>query len=115
MSIGTIHGWRGSYSSPQGVTFDALVLRPESPTVGTRPDAIGAKLACVGWQAVVVYDNTVFVASSGTPQKTRTPETPVVMEKTAVAETTDEAETLLSFAPALTRERIATYSVECSR
>ena len=107
------HGAQARYVDPEGVEFVVLVLRPDRERFEVRGAAHG--LACVGWQVALAHDGTAYAASSGTPQRTYTPEKPPVMEQTAVPGTTDRARTLLSFSPALTPELIAEREGSCSR
>jgi hypothetical protein len=112
MGLATVRGWRASYTGPDGIEFDAVVLRPTDES-GHRQTELARELRCAGWQVAVAADGRAFAASSGTTHGQLTPETPVVMDRTPVADSADAAAALLALSPALTDRRVAEAQVGC--
>lgn len=109
-------GVRAAYRSPSGVGFAAGTFYV-SPMHGMdlSLEDLAERFDCAGWQVALPADEFVFAASSGVPERTRTPETVVLMESTPVAGTAGTARDLLALSPALTRERVERAAVGCDR
>lgn len=110
---GSYDGYRASYSTSDGRGYDAVVLKqgdvPNTPELRT----LGERLACVGWQTVVVTTEQVYAASSGTTTQTQTPEAPPLMDTTPVDDGEQHSSELLALSPELTDEEIRQNSVVC--
>lgn len=111
---GTYEGHRASYSTSDDRRYDAVVLKrgdvPNTPELQT----LGERLACVGWQTVVVTTERVYAASSGTTTQTQTPEAPPLMETTPVDDREQRSAELLALSPGLTDEKVRQNTVECA-
>jgi hypothetical protein len=70
--------------------------------------------ACAGWQIALSIDNVAIAASTGTYQRTFTPEKPPTMTKSPVPGTDERVRELLTFSLELTESDIEN-TTSCER
>jgi|GEM_PF-462272 len=101
---------RGEYRSPGGTEFRVVIIELPRPGIA----AFNAeRLACEAeWSVALQYRTLAIAASTGTTQKSMTPEHPPQMTRTAVPGTTGDARRLLRRSPLLSREIIETGEIE---
>lgn len=108
--LGGTDGIRGYYTSPDGVAFQAVVMRARR----TSPAQIARNWHCVGrWSVAVAVREFVVAASSGTKQKRQTPDFAPWMSGTPHPGTDDDARALLVRSPVLSRETVASSAASC--
>lgn len=107
--IGARDGIRGHYTDENGVQYQVLIM-DVNEIYDIRAKTVG--LHCnVGWEVALSVDSYIFAASTGTVQKTYTPERPPTMTQTPVPGTTEQCKLLLSHSPALTLDQINEQAV----
>jgi len=72
-------------------------------------------LACAGWQVAVATDGHAIAASTGTEQRTFTPEAPPTMTQSAVPETEKRVRELLALSPRLDEADIDRHGIGCKQ
>lgn len=110
---GSYDGYRASYSTSDGRRYDAVVMSRGDVPSPPELRSLGERLACVGWQSVVVTAERVYAASSGTTTETQTPEAPPLMDTTPVDGGEQPSAELLALSPGLTEKEIRQNSVVC--
>jgi len=101
---------RGDYRSPNGTVFRVIILQLPRPGVARFH---AERLACeAGWSVSLQYRAFAIGASTGTVQKTFTPEKPPQMTRTAVPDTSADAKQLLERSAVLTEETIEQNVIE---
>lgn len=110
--LGGADGIRGYYTGPDGIQYEVIVFvssRDYNYAPGTAES-----FACAGWQVAFTLDRVVAVAAStGTAQRTFTPEAPPTMDQTPAPERVDEVRTLLALSSRLTADEIQAIEVQC--
>jgi len=107
--LGATDGIIGQYRGPDGAAYEFLVMDTQpSYTEGTA-----RSLACAGWQVAVVVDGHAIAASTGTEQRTFTPEVPPTMTQSPVPGTEDRVRELLALSPRLGTADIDENRVHC--
>jgi hypothetical protein len=101
-------GIRGYYTGPDGEAYQVLVL-----FAGDWADGNARSWRCAGWQVAFAVDGVTFAASTGTAQRTFTPERPPTMTKSPVPGTDARVRELLALSPKLDQSDIPESS-ECS-
>lgn len=107
--LGGNDGIRGYYTGPDGGSYEVLVMFSEYPVDGSA-----RSWACAGWQIALALDSVAMAASTGTDQRTFTPERPPQMTQTPASEREAEVRELLTLSPKLTAAVIEDNRVECS-
>lgn len=79
---------------------------------GFDPEGEANSWACsAGWTVALGYRRFAVAASTGTAQRTFTPEVPPQMTRTPIPETTDPAMELLARSPGLSREYVDEHAI----
>ena len=109
--LGGADGIRGYYTGPAGSEYEVVVFvssREYNSAPGTAES-----FACAGWQVAVVIDRVAIAASTGTDQRTFTPEAPPTMDQTPAPERVGEVRTLLALSPRLTSDEVEASEAQC--
>lgn len=109
--LGGEEGVRGIYTGPDDVEYHVIVFvsnRNSNYAPGTAQS-----FACAGWQISVSKDRVAVAASTGTEQRTFTPEAPPRMNRAPDPERVDEVRALLERSPRLTSEEVELFQVSC--
>ncbi|WP_459193783.1 hypothetical protein [Halosimplex sp. J119] len=107
--LGADDGIIGQYQGPDGISYEFVVMDTQQPyTEGTA-----RSLACAGWQVAIAIDGHAIAASTGTEQRTFTPEAPPTITRSAVPETGDRVRKLLVLSPRLEEEDIDDHRIRC--
>lgn len=108
-SLGANDGTIGRYQGPDRSTYEFVVMDTrQGYTEGTT-----RSLACAGWQIAIAIDGYAIAASTGTEQRTFTPEVPPTMTQSAVPETEDRVRELLALSPRLSEADIDENRINC--
>lgn len=108
-SLGASDGTIGQYQGPDGNSYEFVVMDTrEGYTEGTA-----RSLACAGWQIAIAIDGYAIGASTGTEQRTFTPEVPPTMTQSAVPDTEDRVRELLALSPRLSKADIDENRINC--
>jgi hypothetical protein len=110
-ALGGADGIRGYYTGPAGVEYEVIVFvsnRDYNYAPGTAES-----FACAGWQVALVLDRVAVAASTGTDQRTFTPEAPPTMNQTPAPERVEDVRALLALSPRLTIDEIETSEAQC--
>lgn len=105
---GGSEGVRGYYTGPDGERYQVLVL-----VSGDWAERNARAWRCAGWQVAFAVDGMTIAASTGTAQRTFTPERPPTMTRSPVPGTDARVRELLALSPKLDRSEIPESS-ECS-
>ncbi len=107
--LGADDGIIGQYQGPEGTSYEFVVMDTQQPyTEGTA-----RSLACAGWQVAITIDGHAVAASTGTEQRTFTPEAPPTITQSAVPETGDRVRELLALSPRLKEADIDENRISC--
>lgn len=109
-SIGGTDGIRGYYTGPDGGSYEVIVMFSDYSVEGNAES-----WACAGWQIVLALDGVVMAASTGTDQRTFTPEDPPTMTQTPDRGRVDKVHELVTLSPKLTTRDIEENLVTCPR
>jgi hypothetical protein len=71
--------------------------------------------ACAGWQIALALDGVAMAGSTGTEQRTFTPERPPTMTQTPATNREDKVFQLLTLSPKLTVDNIEANRISCNR
>ena len=109
--LGGEEGIRGIYTGPDGFEYHVIVF----VSIRDRNNAPGTarSFACAGWQISVSKDRVAVAASTGTDQRTFTPELPPRMDRAPAPERVDEVRALLERSPRLTPEEVDLFEASC--
>jgi hypothetical protein len=109
--LGATDGTIGHYTGPNGLSYDFIVMisRPDLD----NPEGLARSLACAGWQVTLAIDTYAIAASTGTEQRTFTPERPPTMTETAVPNSEDTVVELVERSPCIRASEIEQYRVSC--
>jgi hypothetical protein len=94
--LGGSEGVRGYYTGPDGTGYQVLVLRAGDWAAGNA-----RSWRCAGWQVAFAVDGVALAASTGTAQRTFTPERPPTMAESPVPGTDSRVRELLALSPEL--------------
>lgn len=102
---------RGEYRNTEGTRFRVIIAKLPRAGIANR---IAERWQCqVEWSVALQYQSFAIAASTGTTQRTFTPEPPPKMSRTPIPNTSDEARQLLERSPILTREIIEANEIQC--
>lgn len=106
---GATDGIFGYYTSPENRTYEVVIMEMKT---GYSPERKANNWKChVEWNVTLSYRRFAIAASTGTAQRTFTPEQPPHMTRTPIPETTEPAKDLLSNSPELSREYIDRHAI----
>ena len=109
--LGAKDGIIGQYQGPDGASYEFVVMDTEETyTTGTA-----RSLACAGWQVAIAIDGYAIAASTGTEQRTFTPEEPPQMTQTAVFGTDGRVRELLVLSPRLSETDVDENEINCEQ
>jgi len=97
--IGGSEGIIGKYRGPDGETYKVVIMRDED-----NADGSARQFSCAGWQIAFAYRGYAIAASTGTLQKTFTPEAPPTMSSSPAPNKTNRVYELLLRSPKLTED-----------
>lgn len=109
-SLGGQDGVRGFYTGPDGENYEAVVMFSEDFAEGSA-----RSWACAGWQIALATDGVAVAASTGTEQRTFTPEKPPTMTRTPARGREDRVHEFLTRSPRFTAEEIERQQITCNR
>lgn len=99
--LGVSDGVRGYYRGPDGRSYQVVVLVSGQYATGTA-----RSLRCAGWQVAVVLDGVAVGASTGTEQRTFTPERPPTMAASPVPGSDPRVRELVTRSPRISASDI---------
>jgi hypothetical protein len=106
---GAEDGVFGYYTSPEDRTYKVVIMKMKE---GYSPERKAVSWKCsVEWSAALSYGRFSIAASTGTAQRTFTPEKPPHMTRTPIPDTTEPAKELLANSPELSREYVDGHAV----
>ena len=88
--LGGDDGVIGRYEGPDGQAYEMVVMHDEDNAEGSA-----RQFACAGWQLAFPYEGFAVAASSGTYQRTFTPEAPPTMSSAPVDDRLNRVRELL--------------------
>lgn len=101
---GAEDGTFGYYTSPEDRPYKVVVMKMDE---GYSPERKAVTWKCsVEWSVALSYRRFAIAASTGTAQRTFTPEEPPHMTRTPIPGTIESAKELLANSPALSREYV---------
>lgn len=109
--LGGADGIRGYYTDSDSVEYEVIVFI-STQDYNSAPGT-AESFACAGWQVALVLDRVAVAASTGTDQRTFTPEAPPAMDQTPASDRVSDVRTLLSLSPRLTVDEIEASDVQC--
>ena len=109
--LGAKDGVIGQYRGPDGASYEFVVMDTEE----TYTEGTARSLACAGWQVAITIDGHAIAASTGTEQRTFTPEEPPQMTQTAVARTDGRVRELLVLSPRLSETDVDENEINCEQ
>ncbi len=107
--LGAIDGAIGQYQGPDGYSYEFVVMDSEEGL----SEGNARSLACAGWQIAIAIDGYAIAASTGTEQRTFTPEVPPTMTQSAAPETEDRVWELLVLSPRLSEADLDENRINC--
>ncbi|GAA0206372.1 hypothetical protein GCM10009000_020860 [Halobacterium noricense] len=107
--LGATDGAIGQYQGPDGYSYEFVVMDSEEGF----SEGNARSLACAGWQIAIAIDRYAIAASTGTEQRTFTPEAPPTMTQSAAPETEDSVRELLSLSPRLSEADLDEHRINC--
>lgn len=109
--LGANDGTIGHYTGPDGNAYEFVVIDTDS----TYAESSARSLACAGWQIAIVIDTNAIASSTGTEQRTFTPEVPPTMTQSPIPDTESRVRELLALSPRLTDTDVTEHQIECNR